>query len=499
MTTAPPSAPRLAAGTGDGFGTLVSRRYLALTIGLTLSMGLNAFEIIGAATAMPAVLADVGGVAFYGAAAAAPLVASLLAAPFGGRLADRFGALRPLVGAFALFALGLVGASVATSMPTVAAGRFVQGLGAGALTTLQLVIVARYYELTLRPKMLAVMSSAFIVPGIVGPSIAAAIAAGPGWRWVFGGLLPLLLVAVVLLVPTVARRERAAARSSDVVAGDASRVKAELIDGAAPAGVGADDVADRPVRWWGPVALSLGLAVAILAGSTAQVVWVPVAIVAAVVAIVGMRVTLPPGTLAAAPPPVPAAVRSALFAALAYLTFEAFLPLALTTVRGEPLLLASFPLTVAAFCWTTGSWVQARVPPHRRPRAAMIGGLLEAGGIALALTLLIDAVPFWVAYPAAALSSFGMGLGFTIDQAVAVEWASRGREGEASGAVQLANLLGGAAGTGFTAVALAWLASDLRWAIGASFVVTAIAGLAAAHAALRLPSTRPPAPDPATP
>ncbi len=488
MTPSP--APRLPARPDGGFRALVGRRYLALTVGLTLSMGLNAFEIIGAATAMPAVLADVGGVAFYGAAAAAPLVASLLAAPFGGRLADRFGALRPLLGAFALFALGLAGAAMATSMPTVAAGRFVQGLGAGALTTLQLVIVARYYELTLRPKMLAVMSSAFIVPGIVGPSIAAAIAAGPGWRWVFGGLLPLLLVAVVLLVPTVARRERAAAA-----------VAAAPSDAHRPSDVAADTgaVGDRPVRWWGPVALSLGLAVAIAAGSTAQVAWVPVALVAAVVAIIGMRVTLPPGTLGAAPPPVPAAVRSALFAALAYLTFEAFLPLALTTVRGEPLLLASFPLTVAAFCWTTGAWVQARIPPRRRPRAAMIGGLLEAVGIALALTLLIDAVPFWIAYPAAALSSFGMGLGFTIDQAVAVEWARHGREGEASGAVQLANLLGGAAGTGLTAVALAWFATDLRWAIGASFVVTSIAGLAAAHAGLRLPSTRPTVHDPISP
>src|SRR3954468_10431432 len=89
---------------------LFGRDLRALTIGLFLLLGANAFEIVGAATAMPAVLDDLGGVGAYGWAVAAPLVAAVLAAPFGGRLADRWGILRPLVIALVLFAAGLVAA-----------------------------------------------------------------------------------------------------------------------------------------------------------------------------------------------------------------------------------------------------------------------------------------------------------------------------------------------------------------------------------------------------
>ena len=468
-----------------GYGALVHRDVLALTIGLSLSMALNAFEIIGSATAMPAVLADVGDVAFYGAAVAAPLVASLLAAPFGGRFADRFGALRPLLLAFGLFALGLVGTAVAPTMPVVALGRFVQGLGAGALTTLQLVIVARWYAVELRPKMLAVISSAFIIPGIIGPSIAAGIAASVGWRWVFGGMLPILAIALGLLAPAVARRERGDREEQGAARRtlDADHARAALGD--TPDDVSADHA------WWGPVALSLGIAVTVVAGSTAELVWLPLAVAGVVAAVIGARATLPAGTFAARPVALAAAVRTALFASLAYLTFEAFLPLLLTNVRGESLWYASFPLTVAAFCWTGGSWVQARIPVPRRPRAAAIGGLLEAIGITLAIGLLAEAVPFWVAYPAAALASFGMGLAFTITQAVAVEWAASGKEGAASGAVQLANLLGGGAGTAATAIALAWFPDHLAGAIALGFAGMALAGLGAALAGRTLPTARP--------
>ena len=136
MTTDAPAAfgsgpvPATGAGTAASSGAAPAERpgwselfgpdLRALTIGLILLLGSNAFEIIGSATAMPAVLDDVGGVGAYGWAIAAPLVAAVLAAPFGGRLADRWGTLRPLVLALVLFATGLLAAAVAPSMQTVA-------------------------------------------------------------------------------------------------------------------------------------------------------------------------------------------------------------------------------------------------------------------------------------------------------------------------------------------------------------------------------------------
>src|SRR3954447_3719927 len=185
------------------FAELFGRDLRALTIGLFLLLGSNAFEIVGSATAMPAVLDDVGGVGAYGWAIAAPLVAAVLAAPFGGRVADRWGTLRPLVLTLVLFAVGLVAAALAPTMETVALGRFLQGLGAGGSMSLQLVIIARYVPLRLRPLMLGAISAVFIIPGLLGPSVSAAVSGSVGWRWIFGGILPVVAVCAGLLLPEI--------------------------------------------------------------------------------------------------------------------------------------------------------------------------------------------------------------------------------------------------------------------------------------------------------
>ena len=59
---------------------------------------------------------DLGGVDTFGWAIAAPLVAAVLAAPFGGPMADRWGTLRPPVVTLVLFAVGLVAAALAPAM-----------------------------------------------------------------------------------------------------------------------------------------------------------------------------------------------------------------------------------------------------------------------------------------------------------------------------------------------------------------------------------------------
>ena len=43
--------------------------------------------------------------------------------------------------------------------------------------------------------MFAVLSTAWVVPGLIGRAIAALVAAAVGWRWVFLGLIPLVIAA----------------------------------------------------------------------------------------------------------------------------------------------------------------------------------------------------------------------------------------------------------------------------------------------------------------
>ena len=449
------------------FSELFSRRYAVLTVGTVVLLGCNAFEIVGAATAMPAVLDDVGGVGLFGAAIAAPLVASVFAAPFGGRLADRFGTLRPLVIALSVFSVGLLATSFATTMAQVAAGRFVVGLGAGATLTLQLVIIARYYPLRLQPLVLGVVSAVFIIPGMIGPTISATLVETVGWPWIFAGIIPILVLCAVLLIPEIMRRP----------ALDLSAV-----------GEGTDGDADESSAW-GPALLAAGLGIVVLAGSASDPRWLLLIPVGLLVLMPGARATLPRGTWVARPGK-PAVIACALTACAAYLTTENFLPLLLRQVRGSTILEAGLPLTVAAFFWAAGSWFQARLPASRRPRLAAGGALVAAAGLVLAASLVFEVMPFWLAYPATALGSFGCGLVFTICQVIAVEGAPTGREGEATALVQLANLLGTALGTTAAAIVIARLDDQLGAAVGVTMLVAATFAVLASFAARRMPSSQ---------
>ncbi len=56
--------------------------------------------------------------------------------------------------------------------------------------------------------MFATLATAWVVPGLLGPALAAQVASHLGWRWVFLGLLPLVGLACAVTVPALGRRSR---------------------------------------------------------------------------------------------------------------------------------------------------------------------------------------------------------------------------------------------------------------------------------------------------
>src|SRR5690606_26460314 len=125
------------------------------------------------------------------------------------------------------FAIGLVVAGFSGSMAVLVIGRLLQGLGAGLVPAVAYTAIARALPARLRPRMFALLSTAWVVPGLLGPAGAAAGDHALSWRWVFLGLLPRVAVAAALAVPALA-----AVAGSEVGSGDGTGPGGEV--GATP-------------------------------------------------------------------------------------------------------------------------------------------------------------------------------------------------------------------------------------------------------------------------
>jgi MFS family permease len=434
----------------------------ALTTGLILTVSMSAFEQLAVATVLPVAVDDIGGLSLYGWAFSGFMLAQIVGIAVAGRAADRQGLAAPFALGIALFALGLAGAGAAPSMPALIAARLLQGIGAGFVQVLAYAAVARGYPVEARPRLLALLSTAWVAPGLVGPALAAAIAGTIGWRWVFLSIIPLCGVAALLTLPAL----RPLAATPDV--------------GTSP---------PRQVLPAAALALAVGLAVAALS-RTELAVAIGGGAVAAAAALPSLRRLLPAGTLSAAPG-APAAVATVGLLSAAIFGTEVFLPLTLTELRAQPLTLAGLVLTASTIAWTAGAWLQERIVNRFSRRTVASAGLvLLTIGIATTMAILSPRVPPAVAVLTWGLACFGTGLAYSTASLVVLESASSGAEGEASTGLQLAFVLGTALGTGVGGAVLAQLTADgeLTASVIATVDLLAVgAGLGALAVAQRLP------------
>jgi MFS family permease len=431
-----------------------------------MTITIIASESLSVITIMPVVAKDLGGVRFYGWVFSAFMLASLIGIVGAGRQADRRGPAQPYVAGLLLFAAGLVVSGTAPSMPVLVVGRSLQGLGAGAVPAVAYVAIGRSLPERLRPRMLAVLSSAWVVPGLFGPAISAQVARQFSWRWVFLGLVPLVLLAGPMALPALLRLGRAKpANDVEDTAGE------HRLDDAIRTAAGA------------------GL---VLAGLIAPNLIVAVLVVGAGVAVglPGLRRLLPPGTLGARLG-LPATVLSRGLLTFGFFGCDAFVTLAITTVRHRSTTFASIVVTGGSLTWTAGAWLQARLSDRWEGRRLVrLGlGVILAGIAGMALSL-FPSVPVVVAICSWSLAGFGIGLGYAPLSLMMLREAPIGREGWASASLNLSDVLGTALGVGFGGAAIAASASlgrSLAAGIAVAFGISAAGIMAGLAATRRLP------------
>ncbi len=460
-----------------------------LTAALVLTITLVAFESLAVATVMPEVADDLGGLGLYGWVFSGFFLGSLLGIVLAGSAADRRGTRLPFAAGLALFSVGLLVGGGAQSMAMLVVGRVAQGVGAGVIPAVAYTSVARSYPPDLRPRVFAVFSSAWVIPGLIGPAAASAIAGWSSWRVVFLALLPLVAVAAALALPVLSDR---GAGTADGHAGSG-----DPTDGASSgdgAGAGDEVASGDGDRRRNALVLVAGVA-AVLAGLGAHQAWLaPALVVAGAVPAAWAFVRLvPTGTLSLRPG-LPAAVATRGLLTFAFFGADAFVSLAVTEGHGAPTWVAGLALTGATLAWTSGAWVQDRVVLRRGPRWLVRRGLaVVALGVAGAIVGLGD-VPVGVLVASWTVAGLGIGLCYAPISVTVLGTAPPGEEGRASASMQLTDVLGVALGTGLVGVVVA-TGEGRGWSVSSSltvgFLIPLAVSLVGVMAAGRLPRVLP--------
>ena len=407
----------------------------ALAAALVCLVTVVAFETMSVATIMPKVLDDIGGIGFYGWAFSGLALGEVMGIVIAGTWTDRVNPVRPILVGLLVYSIGLVISGVANEMYVVVIGRVLQGYGSGTVPAVAYVCVGRGFAESERPRVFAWMSTAWVVPSMVGPSAAGALAQSIGWRAVFLGLIPVVIGVGALAIGPIARLGDPAGKPDATPAA------------AADAAADAAGSASRTVRLAVVAVVGTGLALGAL-----QIEQLPVLAVLLVVGLATLvwafRKIAPEGTLRLARG-VPATVAVRGMLTFSFLGADAYVALALHDVRGMTVRDAGIVLSSAALTWTGGSWFSARNIERVGPRRLVTAGLtLVVIGIAAMTAVIHTQVNPWLAVGAWLVGGLGIGLAYApLTQAV-ISAADPTQLGAATSALQLSDVLGFALGTG---------------------------------------------------
>lgn len=425
--------------------------FLWVTVGAVALIFLAATQALAVTTVMPVVSADLDGDRLYAVAFAGTLATSVIGMVAAGAWCDRGGVLAPLSTAVGLFVIGLLIAGLAPSMPALVAGRLVQGLGTGGQTVALYVVVARVYPGTVHGRVFAAFSAAWVVPSLIGPFLAGAVAEFLHWRWVFLGVAVLTVVAYLLVV---ARLHGLPLHTDEpATARVGSRLACAFV-----VAIGA-----------------LGLS---LAGELGRWAWLAV-IASVVVVALAARPLLPPGALRAARG-LPSVVLMRGLIAGALFGAEIYIPYLLIDDYGFSPTWAGLGLTAAALAWAGAAEVQGRIGDRLgNTRITVIGTALLVASLLIAVaTALLSLTPA-VLVAGWSLAGAGMGLMYPRLTVLTLAYSTPQNQGFNSSALSISDAVGSA-----SSIAVMGLVFTLLTGTDAGFPAVFVIGTLLALAAL---------------
>lgn len=391
-----------------------------------LSIALIAIDATILATAVPAIVGDLGGFTQFPWMFSAYLLTQAISTPIYGKLADTFGRKPLMLFGIGTFVVGSVLCAVSWSMGALIAFRALQGLGAGAIQPAGMTIMGDIYSVAERAVAQGYIASVWAMSAVIGPTLGGLFSDHLSWRWIFWINVPLgLLAAAVLWIrfdenPAPHERRPIDWWGALLVAGASALLLLGLLEGG--------------IRWpwWSwQSAVALGGA-ALLAGLFVRV---------------ESRVDDPvlPGWLFKHRV-LNAATVAGFVAGVVMLGVTSYVPVYAQQVLGAGATVAGFAVAALAIGWPIAATTSGRIYLRWGFRTCLFVGAFFGAAGATILAMVGPGSSIWLL--AAACLVLGLGLGYVVSPSiVALQSAVDVRQrGVATGANMFARSVGSAVG-----------------------------------------------------